>query len=311
MNTPVDDLTDAELDLLRRREYGVRSRPIPFRDLLGQVIGAGGAAVSVARLHQLDNRARFKLTKLRNRAAAGEQLTPEQQSALDAFASVPGKDVGDLDRGPGQRLVRRARSSDEADGGAAQVISGRATGRGYTVFLEPRPLIAVNVDAATIDEAVARAEASHPTLRHTGAVSADGNERVVVARTKHPSAQGGPVSPLHLCLPLRSIDGREPPSWATSEVGAGAGLSVFHNEHGEAWIALIQDKTVRITGIDVGWQEVRIDGSQSVETAIDLIERQLFGQVMPTIVFQGWLVGRTEALWLLANLRTALASIGE
>ncbi|MDR9852042.1 hypothetical protein RJP21_00340 [Paenibacillus sp. VCA1] len=60
-----------------------------------------------------------------------------------------------------------------------------------------------------------------------------------------------------------SIQGKNPPSWATGDQ-SGTYFSYYQNEHGEQWVAKLEGRTLRISGLDIDWEEIELNAEQII-----------------------------------------------
>lgn len=60
-----------------------------------------------------------------------------------------------------------------------------------------------------------------------------------------------------------SIQGKNPPIWATGEQN-GTYFSYYENVYGEQWVATVYDGILRISGLDIEWEEFQINAEQAV-----------------------------------------------
>lgn len=59
------------------------------------------------------------------------------------------------------------------------------------------------------------------------------------------------------------IQGKNPPTWAVGEQ-KGSYFSYYENEHGEQWVAKIDGEILRISGLDIDWEELQLTVEQAI-----------------------------------------------
>ncbi|WP_233695640.1 hypothetical protein [Paenibacillus profundus] len=76
-----------------------------------------------------------------------------------------------------------------------------------------------------------------------------------------------------------SIQGKNPPSWAIGDQ-SGTYFSYYENEHGEQWVAKLDGKTLRISGLDIDWEELSLNAEQAVAENNRIVDQIVAGTLM-------------------------------
>ncbi len=76
-----------------------------------------------------------------------------------------------------------------------------------------------------------------------------------------------------------NIQGKNPPSWATGDQG-GTYFSYYENEHGEQWVAKLDRNILRISGLDIDWEEIELNAEQIVAENTRVVDQIVAGTLM-------------------------------
>lgn len=128
----------------------------------------------------------------------------------------------------------------------------------------------------------------------------------------------------HFKVALQSIQGKNPPAWAIGEIKSHSWY--YENEHGEQWVAVRDQDTLLIAGLDLEWEEIvltldqaeaeyaRISELRLIQTLQNhpdigsaylqvAASRQASSLSMP---LSQWFLGEGESLWISAVLSAAI-----
>ncbi|TBL69780.1 hypothetical protein [Paenibacillus thalictri] len=128
-----------------------------------------------------------------------------------------------------------------------------------------------------------------------------------------------------------NIQGKNPPVWAIGDQ-SGSYFSYYENEHGEQWVAKIDDGFLRISGIELEWEQLQLTVEEAIAENNRIVDQIVAGTLMqskdiPESVgkayleiaeshrrgYQGELplahliFGSGELLWLASVLNTAIS----
>ncbi|MFM1654030.1 hypothetical protein ACI7RC_18300 [Brevibacillus sp. B_LB10_24] len=73
-------------------------------------------------------------------------------------------------------------------------------------------------------------------------------------------------------IKLQSIEGENPPFWAIGEQNRR--FWYYENEHGDQWVAKLDNDILLISGLDIGWKEIELTLDQA-EAEIERITERL------------------------------------
>lgn len=76
-----------------------------------------------------------------------------------------------------------------------------------------------------------------------------------------------------------SIQGKNPPSWAIGNQ-SGTYFSYYENEHGEQWVAKLERNILRISGLDIDWEEIALTAEQIVAENTRVVDQIVAGTLM-------------------------------
>lgn len=79
-----------------------------------------------------------------------------------------------------------------------------------------------------------------------------------------------------LCI---RIQGENPSSWATGDQ-SDTYFSYYENEHGEQWVAKLDGQTLRISGLDIEWEELELNVEQAVAENNRIIDHIVVGTLI-------------------------------
>lgn len=78
-----------------------------------------------------------------------------------------------------------------------------------------------------------------------------------------------------------SIQGKNPPSWAVGDQ-CGTYFSYYENEHGEQWVAKGDDGILRISGLDIDWEEFQLNAEQAVAENNRIVDQIVASKLVQT-----------------------------
>lgn len=68
------------------------------------------------------------------------------------------------------------------------------------------------------------------------------------------------------------VKGENPATWATGDQ-SGAYFSYNENEYGEQWVAKREGNVLLISGLDIGWEEFRLNAEQAIAERDRILEQ--------------------------------------
>lgn len=129
-------------------------------------------------------------------------------------------------------------------------------------------------------------------------------------------------------IKLQSIEGKNPPIWAVREQNHR--FWYYENEHGEQWVAKLDNDILKLSGLDIGWKEIEFTLEQAEAEKERITERLLllsisvipnFGETfvrsymetastrqysVQKLPLSDWILNNGEMLWIASVLTAAI-----
>lgn len=75
------------------------------------------------------------------------------------------------------------------------------------------------------------------------------------------------------------IRGKNPPAWVVGDQ-SGSYFSYYENEHGEQWVAKLDGNILRISGLDIDWEEIELNADQAIAENNRINDQIVVGTLM-------------------------------
>lgn len=92
----------------------------------------------------------------------------------------------------------------------------------------------------------------------------------------------------------------DPPDWYTEA------LWYYENIHQEQWIAIVQDNHVIFSGLDIGWDEIKLTPKQAEEAYKIIIGEKKQDEKFSDNPLSNWILNTGELLWIASVLNVAV-----